>query len=68
MLRYKIDDIIYKIHEIMISSSSKRGIDFGLERGYAGSQALKHRLGLDAAKRGPGRKKRTWPSAGQMEE
>ena len=80
MLRYKISlyiqkligkeigNIINKINEIMISSSSKRGVDFGLERGYSGSQALKYARGIDAAKRGPGRKKRTGPSAGQMEE
>merc|ERR1711963_271553 len=50
--------------------SSKRGVDFGLARGFSGSQALKHRLGIDAASYvgGPGRKKRTDPSAGPMEE
>ena len=51
-------------------SSSKRGVDFGLARGFSGSQALKHALGLEAARYagGPGRKKRTDPSAGPMEE
>ena len=54
----------------MVFSSSKRGVDFGLARGFSGSQALKHRLGIDAASYvgGPGRKKRTDPSAGPMEE
>jgi len=49
---------------------SKRGVDFGLARGFSGSQALKHALGLEAARYagGPGRKKRTNPSAGPMEE
>merc|ERR1712018_515992 len=49
---------------------SKRGVDFGLARGFSGSQALKHALGLEAARYagGPGRKKRTDPSAGPMEE
>jgi len=49
---------------------SKRGVDFGLARGFSGSQALKHALGLEAARYagGPGRKKRTGPSAGPMEE
>merc|ERR1711981_864830 len=45
--------------------SSKRGVDFGLARGFSGSQALKHALGLEAARNdiGPGRKKRTGPIA-----
>jgi len=48
--------------------SSKRGIDFGLARGFSGSQALKHALGLAAAKYsgGPGRKKRTDPATGPI--
>jgi len=47
---------------------SKRGVDFGLARGFSGSQALKHALGLEAARYagGPGRKKRTGPSAGPI--
>ena len=64
----EIDNVINKIHEIMIFSSSKRGVDFGLARGFSGSQALKHALGLVAASDGPGRKKRTGPSAAPMEE
>lgn len=38
----------------------KRGVDFGLGRGYSGSQAAKHLMGLAAANYaiGPGRKRR----------
>merc|ERR1712203_474548 len=37
---------------------SKRGVDFGLTRGFSGAQALKHQLGLDAAayRGGPGKR------------
>merc|ERR1712154_672483 len=37
---------------------SKRGLDFGLGRGYSGSQAARHQLGLYQANYagGPGRK------------
>ena len=54
----------------LIFSSSKRGVDFGLARGFSGSQALKHSLGLLAAQHpgGPGRRKRTSLSAGPIEE
>ena len=40
--------------------SSKRGIDFGLGRGFSGSQAAKHFMGMAAARYsgGPGRKKK----------
>ncbi len=44
--------------------SAKRGIDFGLGRGFSGSQAAKHFMGMAAASfsGGPGRKrKRTDP-------
>ena len=70
ILIVQIGYVINKIHETMIFSSSKRGVDFGLARGFSGSQALKHALGLEAARYagGPGRKKRTGPSAGPMEE
>ena len=60
--------MINALHEIMISSSSKRGLDFGLGRGFSGIQALKHTSGLEAAIGGPGRKKRTGPSAVPMKE
>merc|ERR1712189_141403 len=41
--------------------SEKRGIDFGLGRGYSGSQAARHMLGLQQVSYagGPGRKKRS---------
>merc|ERR1711915_20093 len=41
--------------------SEKRGIDFGLGRGYSGSQAARHMLGLQQASfaGGPGKKKRS---------
>lgn len=40
--------------------NSKRGIDFGLGRGFSGSQAAKHFLGMAAASfsGGPGRKRK----------
>ena len=40
--------------------SSKRGIDFGLGRGYSGNQAAKHFMGLVASQYagGPGKRKR----------
>merc|ERR1711953_256661 len=41
--------------------SDKRAIDFGLGRGYSGSQAARHILGLERVHfaGGPGRKKRS---------
>merc|ERR1712183_409688 len=41
-----------------IATSSKRGIDFGLGRGFSGSQAAKHFLGMAAARYsgGPGKR------------
>ncbi|XP_076308479.1 uncharacterized protein LOC143223888 [Tachypleus tridentatus] len=41
-------------------SNEKRGLDLGLSRGFSGSQAAKHRMGLAAAKfaGGPGRRRR----------
>lgn len=41
--------------------SSKRGIDLGLGRGFSGSQAAKHLMGLAAANfaGGPGRRRRS---------
>ncbi|KAK3873726.1 hypothetical protein Pcinc_021276, partial [Petrolisthes cinctipes] len=45
------------------SGSSKRGLDPGLGRGFTGSQAAKHLMGLAAANfaGGPGRKRRSSP-------
>nr|APB88057.1 calcitonin-like diuretic hormone precursor variant C [Lygus hesperus] len=39
---------------------SKRGLDLGLSRGFSGSQAAKHLMGLAAANYagGPGRRRR----------
>ena len=50
---------IYILSFIFISSS-KRGIDFGLGRGFSGSQAAKHFMGMAAARYsgGPGKKKK----------
>lgn len=41
--------------------SSKRTVDFGLARGYSGTQEAKHRMGLAAANfpGGPGRRRRS---------
>ncbi|XP_060523540.1 diuretic hormone class 2 isoform X3 [Cylas formicarius] len=41
--------------------NSKRGLDFGLGRGFSGSQAAKHLMGLAAANfaGGPGRRRRS---------
>nr|CAI5825369.1 unnamed protein product [Callosobruchus analis] len=40
---------------------TKRGLDLGLGRGFSGSQAAKHLMGLAAANfaGGPGRKRRS---------
>ncbi|KAK3869823.1 hypothetical protein Pcinc_024895 [Petrolisthes cinctipes] len=45
------------------SGSSNRGLDLGLGRGFTGSQAAKHLMGLAAANfaGGPGRKRRSSP-------
>ena len=47
-------------HSIRLPLSSKRGIDFGLGRGYSGNQAAKHFMGLVASQYagGPGKRKR----------
>ncbi|XP_054271483.1 diuretic hormone class 2-like [Macrosteles quadrilineatus] len=43
--------------------NSKRGLDLGLSRGFSGSQAAKHLMGLAAANYagGPGRRRREVP-------
>ncbi|XP_066969405.1 diuretic hormone class 2 isoform X1 [Macrobrachium rosenbergii] len=43
------------------SGSAKRGLDLGLGRGFSGSQAAKHLMGLAAANfaGGPGRRRRS---------
>ena len=42
------------------SGPNKRGIDLGLSRGFSGSQAAKHMMGMSAASfaNGPGRRRR----------
>lgn len=44
-----------------VRCSNKRSVDFGLARGFSGSQEAKHRLGMAAANYagGPGRKRRS---------
>merc|ERR1711976_760776 len=55
MLRSRYNKEIYNTH-----ASDKRGIDFGLGRGYSGSQAARHMLGLQQVNfaGGPGKRKR----------
>lgn len=45
---------------LSLCCSSKRGLDLGLSRGFSGSQAAKHLMGLAAANfaGGPGRRRR----------
>ncbi|KFM81045.1 Diuretic hormone class 2, partial [Stegodyphus mimosarum] len=57
--------ILLKLAETVPSSyymipNEKRGIDLGLSRGFSGSQAAKHLMGLQAANfaNGPGRRRR----------
>ncbi|CAB3365466.1 diuretic hormone class 2 isoform X1 [Cloeon dipterum] len=49
-----------ELERIYTPKSSKRGLDFGMSRGFSGSQTAKHLLGLAAASYagGPGRRKR----------
>lgn len=51
-------------HSVMRNSeleNNKRGLDLGLSRGFSGSQAAKHLMGLAAANYagGPGRRRRS---------
>lgn len=50
-----------KYNKCGIVRSSKRGLDLGLSRGFSGSQAAKHLMGLAAANYagGPGRRRRS---------
>ena len=50
-----------KAYLVYCNFSSKRGIDFGLGRGFSGSQAAKHFMGMAAARYsgGPGKRKRS---------
>ena len=47
--------------------SNKRGIDFGLGRGYYGNQAAKHFMGLLASRYGSGPGKKRSGRIGQMQ-
>ncbi|PSN43813.1 hypothetical protein C0J52_23387 [Blattella germanica] len=48
-------------HLATLLHNSKRGLDLGLSRGFSGSQAAKHLMGLAAANYagGPGRRRRS---------
>jgi len=54
-------DLLAKMRGIRPVENSKRGIDFGLGRGYSGNQAAKHFMGLVASQYagGPGKRKRS---------
>ncbi|XP_012259833.1 diuretic hormone class 2 [Athalia rosae] len=53
---------LIRTHEL---ENSKRGLDLGLSRGFSGSQAAKHLMGLAAANYagGPGRRRRSEQTA-----
>jgi hypothetical protein len=56
-----LDDFLnFKMFRNPFLYSAKRGIDFGLGRGFSGSQAAKHFMGMAAASfsGGPGRKRK----------
>ncbi|XP_015440203.1 PREDICTED: diuretic hormone class 2 [Dufourea novaeangliae] len=61
----KLMEIIARLgHTIMRNpelENTKRGLDLGLSRGFSGSQAAKHLMGLAAANYagGPGRRRRS---------
>merc|ERR1711915_162281 len=61
ILKQRQKDLRYVNTESTTEDSEKRGIDFGLGRGYSGSQAARHMLGLQQASfaGGPGKKKRS---------
>lgn len=58
-------EIITRLGHTMIRNpeleNNKRGLDLGLSRGFSGSQAAKHLMGLAAANYagGPGRRRRS---------
>lgn len=59
----RTDPAVLQVLNTLILSlccSSKRGLDLGLSRGFSGSQAAKHLMGLAAANfaGGPGRRRR----------
>ncbi|KAG8193488.1 hypothetical protein JTE90_023738 [Oedothorax gibbosus] len=55
-----LGELAQRILEAEGISNEKRGLDFGLSRGFSGSQAAKHLMGMSAASfaNGPGRKRR----------
>ncbi|GIY02001.1 diuretic hormone class 2 [Caerostris extrusa] len=55
-----LGNLAQRILEAEGISNEKRGLDLGLSRGFSGSQAAKHLMGLSAASfaNGPGRKRR----------
>ncbi|KAL5235527.1 hypothetical protein ACI65C_002937 [Semiaphis heraclei] len=54
----RIGQNIMRVNEL---ENSKRGLDLGLSRGYSGTQAAKHLMGMAAANfaGGPGRRRRS---------
>jgi len=56
-----LDRIFSRLRSRHTKENSKRGIDFGLGRGFSGSQAAKHFMGIAAAQYsgGPGKRKRS---------
>ncbi|XP_015588149.1 diuretic hormone class 2 [Cephus cinctus] len=54
----RLGQSIIRTHEL---ENTKRGLDFGISRGFSGSQAAKHLMGLAAANYagGPGRRRRS---------
>ncbi|XP_071033937.1 diuretic hormone class 2-like [Parasteatoda tepidariorum] len=55
-----LGNLAQRIIEAEGITNEKRGLDLGLSRGFSGSQAAKHLMGLSAASfaNGPGRKRR----------
>ncbi|KAL5281768.1 Dh31 family protein [Megaselia abdita] len=55
----RFDRTIYKARKDF--EATKRAVDFGLSRGFSGTQEARHRLGLAAANfaGGPGRRRRS---------
>jgi len=62
-------ELLAKMRGIRPVENSKRGIDFGLGRGYSGNQAAKHFMGLVASQYagGPGKRKRSGGFASRVQ-
>ncbi|XP_037071335.1 diuretic hormone class 2-like [Pollicipes pollicipes] len=60
-----VSELINRLHALSdgeeIGLAHKRGLDFGLGRGFSAAQAAKHKMGLAAAAfpGGPGRRRRS---------